>query len=158
MEVRVAFPADLEGICEFGATYIPQHYGPLLGPEAAQAQVDNWWNRDRMSQAVGEGRVVLAKDEEVIIGVGEWSLFEGAPVIWKLYVHPLHRGEGIGPRLIDAIIDDLPDEVDRLQVEHFAVNRRAGVFYEREGFEEVRTVEDRTNPVMNVIWRERSLD
>ncbi|HSJ83303.1 MAG TPA: GNAT family N-acetyltransferase [Acidimicrobiia bacterium] len=158
MEVRVALPADLEGICEFGATYIPQHYGPLLGAEAAQAQVDIWWNRDRMSQAVGEGRVVLAEDEEGVIGVGEWSLFEGAPVIWKLYVHPLHRGEGIGPRLMDAIIEGLQDEADHIQVEHFAVNLRAGAFYEREGFKEIRTVEDLTNPVMNVIWRERTLD
>jgi hypothetical protein len=65
-------PADLEGICQFGATHIPQHYGPLLGPEAAQAQVDNWWNRDRMSQAVSEGGVVVAEEEEVVIGVGEF--------------------------------------------------------------------------------------
>jgi GNAT superfamily N-acetyltransferase len=151
-------PADLEGICQFGATDIPQHYGPLLGPDAAQTQVDNWWNRDRMSRAVGEGRVVVAEHEEVVIGVGEWSLFEGVPVIWKLYVHPLHRGEGIGPRLIDAIIDELPEELDRIQVEHFTVNRGAGAFYERDGSREIRTVEHQTNLVMNVVWRERSLD
>jgi GNAT superfamily N-acetyltransferase len=111
-----------------------------------------------MSQSVGEGRVVVAEEEEAVIGVGEWSLLEGAPVIWKLYVHPSHRGKGIGPWLIHAIIDALPDGMDRIQVEHFAVNRRAGAFYEREGFREIRTVEHQTNPVMNVVWRERSLD
>jgi GNAT superfamily N-acetyltransferase len=158
MDVRVASPADLEGICEFGATHIPRHYGPLLGSAAAQAQVDKWWNRDHMSQAVAEGRVVVAEEEAVVIGVGEWSLFEGVPVIWKLYVHPVHRDKGIGPQLINAIIDDLPDEMERIQVEHFAVNRRAGAFYEREGFSEIRTVENPTNPTMNVVWRERSLD
>jgi GNAT superfamily N-acetyltransferase len=65
-----------------------------------------------MSQAVAEGRVVVAEEEAVVIGVGEWSLFEGVPVIWKLYVDPMHRDKGMGPQLIDAIIDDLPDGWD----------------------------------------------
>ncbi|MEX0796936.1 MAG: GNAT family N-acetyltransferase [Acidimicrobiia bacterium] len=158
MDVRVALPAEVEAICEFGASYIPQHYGPLLGAEAARAQVDNWWNRDRMERAVDEGRVVVAEDGGMVLGVGEWSLYEGVPVIWKLYVNPLHRGEGTGPRLIDAIIDEVPDEMDRIRVETFAVNRKAVAFYEREGFREIRTVEHGTDPAMTVVWLERSLD
>jgi GNAT superfamily N-acetyltransferase len=158
VDVRVALPKEVDAICKFGATYIPQHYRPLLGAEAAQAQVDNWWTFDRMSQAVSEGRVVVAAKDGDVIGVGEWSLLEGTPVIWKLYVHPSHRGEGIGPRLIDAIIARLPAGIVRLRVEHFAVNKRASAFYEREGFSELHTVEHPTNSVMNIIWRERSLD
>lgn len=157
MDVRLALPDEVEAICEFGATYIPQHYGPLLGAELAKAQVDNWWTIERMSKAVNEGRVVVAEEDRDIIGVGEWSLYEGTPVIWKLYVHPSHRGKGIGPQLIDTIIARLPDGLDRLQVEHFAVNRRASAFYRREGFTELRTAEHPTNPALNVVWRELSL-
>lgn len=156
VDVRLATSDELEAICEFGAAHIPEHYGPLLGLDAAQAQVDDWWTRERMSRAVDEGRVVVAIEEGDIVGVGEWSLYGGNPVIWKLYVHPSHRSEGIGPRVIAAIIDHLPEGVNRLQVEHFAVNQRASAFYEREGFQELHTVEH-SNPVMNVIWRERSL-
>lgn len=157
MDVRLALPDEVEAICEFGAAHIPRHYGPLLGAEAAQAQVTRWWTIDRMSQAVNEGRVVVAENEGDIIGLGEWSLHQGTPVIWKLYVHPSHHGNGIGPRLIDAIITGLPDGLCCLQVEHFAVNRRASAFYEREGFRELRTVEHPTDPVLNVVWREISM-
>lgn len=157
VDVRLATPDELEAICEFGAAYIPEHYEPLLGSDAAQAQVDDWWAHGRMSRAVDEGRVVVAIEAGDVVGVGEWSLYDGNPVIWKLYVHPSHRSEGIGPRLIATIIDHLPNGVDRIQVEHFAVNQRAGTFYEREGFRELHKVEQ-SNPAMTVIWRERSLD
>lgn len=110
-----------------------------------------------MTKAVNESRVVFADEEGDIIGVGEWSLYEGTPVIWKLYVQPSHQGKGIGPQLIDTIIAHLPDGTDRLQVENFAVNRRASAFYAREGFTELRTAEHPTNPALNVVWRELSL-
>lgn len=157
MDVRVASGSDLAGICEFGAAHIPQHYAPLLGAEAARAQVDNWWNRERMSRAVAEGRVVVAEAEGVILGVGEWSLYRGIPVIWKLYVHPQHRGGGIGPRLIGVICDEVPGEADRIRVETFAVNQRAVDFYKRAGFREVGTDEHETEPAKNVVWLERGL-
>ncbi|MFP3882780.1 MAG: N-acetyltransferase family protein [Actinomycetota bacterium] len=157
MDVLLATPDDVEAIRRFGAEHIPSHYGPLLGPDAARAQVDNWWTIERMAKAVSEGRVVVAKDDGNVVGVGEWSIYQGIPVIWKLYVHPSLRGRGTGPRLIDAIIAGLPDGVDRLQVEHFAGNRRAGAFYEREGFREIRKGQHPSNSVFDVVWRERSL-
>lgn len=155
--MRLASPDELEAILDFGAMHIPDHYDPLLGSAAAQAQVDDWWTPERMSAAIGEGRVVVAEEQGEVLGVAEWSLYDGVPTIWKLYVNPSRRGEGIGPRLIAAIEDHLPEGADRIWVETLAVNRRARAFYEREGFREFRTVEH-SNPTMNVVWFERSLD
>lgn len=157
MDVRIASAADLAAICDFGAAYIPHHYAPLLGAEAARAQVDNWWNRGRMSRAVAERRVVVAEDQGVLLGVGEWGVYEGVPVIWKLYVHPQHRGAGIGPQLIDAMVGEVPGEKGRVRVETFAVNRRAVDFYERVGFRTVETVEHETDPALSVVWLERAV-
>ncbi|GMA24047.1 hypothetical protein GCM10025864_18060 [Luteimicrobium album] len=42
--VRDAEPEDVGAICRYGETVIPSHYGPLIGAEAAQAQVRRWWN------------------------------------------------------------------------------------------------------------------
>lgn len=97
MNVRPASLRELEAILDFGATHIPVHYHPLLGSTAAQAQVDDWWTPERMSSAIDEGRVVVAEEHGGILGVAEWSLCEGVPTIWKLYVDPSRRGEGIGP-------------------------------------------------------------
>jgi RimJ/RimL family protein N-acetyltransferase len=55
-------------------------------------------------------------------------------VVYKLYVHPQHRGRGLGPQLLDALTRQLPANADRLYIEHFVANERAGAFYEREGF------------------------
>jgi GNAT superfamily N-acetyltransferase len=58
----------------------------------------------------------------------------GLILVYKLYVHPGHRGRGLGRQLLDALIRQLPADADRLYIEHFAANGRAGAFYEREGF------------------------
>lgn len=54
---------------------------------AARAEVDNWWTTERLSRAVTAGKVASPR----------------SPVTWKLYVHPDHRGRGIGPKPLDAV-------------------------------------------------------
>ena len=52
----------------------------------------------------------------------------------------------------------MPDDADRLYVEHFVANERASRFYEREGFTVVRTEPSPTgDPAMGVVWRLRHL-
>jgi ribosomal protein S18 acetylase RimI-like enzyme len=154
MHIRAAAPDELEAIRAFGEAVVPAHYEPLLGQAAAQAQFDDWWTVERLSQAIGDGRVVVAEERGAILGMAEWSSYEGVPTIWKLYVHPRRRGEGIGPRLIAAVSGSLPDDADRLRVETFAVNERASEFYRREGFRLVRS-EDHADPTRRVLWFER---
>lgn len=155
--VRDALLGDVAAICGFGAAHIPAHYGPLIGQAAARAQVERWWNPERVSRAVEAGQVAIAEAGDEVIGVAERGEWEGQPVVWKLYVHPDHRGNGIGPKLLQALIEQLPAGTDRLQVEHFEVNRRAGAFYEREGFVHIRTESNPAEPVMAVVWRELDL-
>jgi GNAT superfamily N-acetyltransferase len=157
VEIRLASPADVGAIIEFGATFVSDHYSPLIGETAANAQIERWWTPERLSTASIEGRVVVAEGGDGIVGVGEWSCYESVPVIWKLYVHPLFRSRGIGKALIRKIIAALPEGTSRLQVEHFSVNRRAAEFYVKEGFAKLHTSEHPTDPGLNVDWRELSL-
>ncbi len=79
-------------------------------------------------------------------------------MIYKLYVHARHRGRGLGPRLIDALVRQLPADADRLYVEHFAANERACRFYDREGFTVERIEPSPTaDPALAVVWRVRYL-
>lgn len=153
-QVKAANLEDVEAICEFGATHISDHYRPLIGEKAAAAQVEKWWDRQRMSAAIGRNQVTVAESEGQLVGVAEWGVWNGTPAIWKLYVHPDRRGEGIGRRLIRGIVDRLPPGTARLQVEHFAANERAGAFYEREGFRVIRTERNESDPRSSVVWRE----
>lgn len=110
--VRGAERGDVAAICRFGEAHVRPHYAPLIGAQAADAQVRTWWR----------------------------------------------AGRGVGPRLVEALIRQLPSGTVRLCVEHFAANERAGSFYEREGFTVERVEPSGTgDPALDVVWRVRDL-
>src|SRR5690606_36709994 len=69
--VRNAVPVDVAAICRFGERYIEDHYTPIIGPEAAAAQVRDWWNAETIAAAVDAGLVVVAEVEGEILGVAQ---------------------------------------------------------------------------------------
>ncbi|MGY1840383.1 MULTISPECIES: N-acetyltransferase family protein [unclassified Modestobacter] len=157
--VRVAGPDDVPAICRFGAAHVPPHYAPLIGPEAAADQVRTWWSETAIGSAVTAGLVVVAEAGGQLLGVAQRGRSGADHVVWKLYVHPGHRGRGLGPQLLDAVIGQLPDDAERLCIEHFAANERASAFYERAGFTVERIEPSPTgDPARAIVWRARPLD
>jgi ribosomal protein S18 acetylase RimI-like enzyme len=149
---------DVMAICRFGQAYIRPHYAPLIGAAAADEQVRNWWNETHIGAAVAEGLVVVAEAGGQVVGVGQRGRRGADHVVYKLYIHPQYRGRGLGPQLIDALTRQLPANADRLYIEHFVANERAGAFYEREGFTVERIEPSPTgNPALGVVWRRRYL-
>ncbi len=156
--VRAAERDDIAAICRFGEAHIKPHYAPLIGMRAADEQVHRWWNETHIGAAVAEGLVVIAEVDAELVGVGQRGRRGADHVVYKLYVHPQHRGRGLGPQLLDAIIRQLPTDADRLYIEHFVANERAGAFYEREGFTVERIEPSSTeDPALGVVWRSRHL-
>lgn len=156
--VRDARPEDVAGICGFGEAHVRPHYAPLIGAEAADAQVRLWWSEEQVAAAVGAGLVVVAVSEEGIVGVAQRGRDGADHVVYKLYVAPRLRGRGVGPQLVDALVRQLPAGIDRLYVEHVAANERAAAFYEREGFVVERVDAGTTgDPARAVVWRARDL-
>jgi ribosomal protein S18 acetylase RimI-like enzyme len=156
--VRDAEHYDVMAICRFGEAYIRPHYAPLIGAAAADEQVRNWWNETHIGAAVAQGLVVVAEADGQLVGVGQRGRRGADHVVYKLYIHPQHRGRGLGPQLIDALTRQLPAHADQLYIEHFVANERAGAFYEREGFT-VQRIEPSPsgNPALGVVWRRRSM-
>ena len=156
--VRPAGPDDVAGVCRFGEAHIRPHYAPLIGAAAADAQVRDWWNEAHLGAAVAGGGVVVAEAGGQLLGVGQRGRWGADHVVYKLYVHPGHRGHGLGRQLLEALIGQLPPDVDRLYIEHFAANERAGAFYEREGFSVERIEASPTGDrALGVVWRVRRL-
>ncbi|GEK21696.1 GNAT family N-acetyltransferase [Cellulomonas xylanilytica] len=156
--VHIARTGDALAICEFGATHVRRHYAPLIGEQAADAQVARWWNEDQVRAAVSAGLVVVAEAGGRVVGVTQRGRAGVDHVIYKLYLDPRYRGRGLGPRLVAALVDQLPPDATRLCVEHFAGNERAGAFYEREGFTVERVDPSATgDPALDVVWRARTL-
>jgi ribosomal protein S18 acetylase RimI-like enzyme len=157
-EVRAAGPGDVGAIRRFGEAHVRAHYAPLIGAAAADAQVRDWWNETHLGAAVAAGLVVVAEDGGALAGVGQRGRSGADHVVYKLYVHPGQRGRGLGPRLLDALAAQLPADAERLYIEHFAANERAGAFYEREGFTVERIEPSATgDPALAVVWRVKPL-
>ncbi|MEV6830248.1 GNAT family N-acetyltransferase [Amycolatopsis sp. NPDC051102] len=155
-DVRPAGPADVAAIRRFGEVHVRAHYAPLIGAAAADAQVRDWWNETHLAAAVAGGLVIVADDGGELAGVGQRGRNGPEHVIYKLYVHPRQRGRGLGPRLLDTLAAQLPADAERLYIEHFAANERAGAFYEREGFTVDRIVPSAAgDPALDVVWRVR---
>ena len=156
--LRDACADDVPAIRRFGEAHIRPHYAPLIGADAAAAQVRDWWNETHIAIAVANRLVVVAEIDGNLAGVGQRGHRGADHVVYKLYVHPGHRGHGLGPRLLDALAAQLPADADRLYIEHFAANERAGAFYDREGFA-VESIESSPtgDSALDVVWRSRSL-
>lgn len=156
--VRIAAQADVPAVRAFGEAHVRPHYTPLLGADAADRQVELWWNEEHLRAAVADGLVLVADAGGLIVGVGQRGRHGADHVIYKLYLDPAHRGGGLGPRLVDAVVAQLPPDAERVCVEHFAANERAGAFYEREGFAVERIEPSATaDPALAVVWRARRL-
>jgi RimJ/RimL family protein N-acetyltransferase len=58
--------------------------------------------------------------------------------------------------LLSALTKQLPSDADRLYIEHFAANERAGAFYEREGFTVERIESSPSGDrARDLVWRVR---
>jgi ribosomal protein S18 acetylase RimI-like enzyme len=102
--------------------------------------------------------MVVAEAGGQLAGVGQRGRRGTDHVVYKLYVHPGQRGRGVGPRLLDALVGHLPADADRLYIEHFVANERAGAFYEREGFAVERIEASPSgDPALGLVWRARPL-
>jgi GNAT superfamily N-acetyltransferase len=133
-EIRVATSDDVSAICKFGRDVVRPHYEPIVGREHALAQVGQWWSESYLRQAVKAQLVIVADAAGEVVGVAQRGRSGADDVIYKLYVRPAERGHGLGPRLIAAIVEQLPANADRVWVEQLAANTRAAAFYQREGF------------------------
>ncbi|RSN66174.1 GNAT family N-acetyltransferase [Amycolatopsis sp. WAC 04182] len=121
-------------ICRFGEEQVRAHYSPLIGEEAATRRVRKCWNDTDIAAAVARGAVVVADEGGYLAGVGQRGRDGDEYVIHKLCVHPRHRGGGLGTRLLDVLIGQLPADAERVYAEHFVANEPAAAFCEREGF------------------------
>ena len=156
--LRDAGPDDVTAVRRFGEVHIPPHYTPLIGARAADNQVRWWWSDEHLGRAVAAGLVVVGESSGEVVGVAQRGRAGTDHVVYKLYVHPEHRGHGLGRRLLDALVARLPPGVDRLWIEHVAANTRAGAFYEREGYTVERIdVHPSGDDRLATVWRSRRL-
>ena len=100
------------------------------------------------------GRTTVADADGAIVGFMSVSTARECSWIAHLYLHPGWIGRGIGTRLLQLALKELPPPI-RLYT--FQENQRARIFYERRGFEAIAFTDGANNeercPDVLYEWR-----
>ena len=153
---RLATMDDRPAIDAFADATVHDAYDSLVDRGYAQTLLDFWWG-DALDEDVRAGRILVATRDGRVIGLTQLGDLDGEPVMWKLYVAPGHRGDGVGAQLMRDLIRVIPPRSPRLVTEHIACNEGAARFYAREGFGIIGT-DQHDDPRLSVVWRARAIE
>lgn len=153
IDMRLACPADLDGILEVGRVTWPATYTPLVGENYVRNVLAQWWTAEGTMPSISDGRVWVADDAGKIEGMAMYGIRDRVVDIWKLYVRPERQGEGIGRELLACLIAATRESADRVTLAYMDGNAAAQAFYERMGFVQThREVDEWGGP--DDVWME----
>lgn len=134
VEIGPALPADREAVLELLTGQYVEHGIPVVREELERAILG-------VLEEPRRGVLLLARVEGVPVGVAYisfiWSLEHGGHSCWldELYVRPEHRGQGLGERMMHAVLEKArQDGCIAIDLEVEASHGRAAHLYERFGF------------------------
>lgn len=138
--VREASVDDVFAIQQVARTTWHATYDEIIGPSAVDEQVDEWYRDDVIAGAVESEEVVylVASDEDVIgyasAGPSEQVDDEETAQLYTIYIGPDYWNDGIGSRLLDAVIERLREDYGVLRMCVLEANDVGRSFYESYGF------------------------
>lgn len=153
--VRDAATDDVAAIQHVARATWHAAYDEILGPDAVDEQVAEWYRDDVVTDAVESDDVVylVASDEDVVgyasAGPSEQVDDDATAQLYTIYVARDYWGDGIGSRLLDAVIEQLREQgYDAVRINVLEENDVGRSFYESHGFpvveESTTTVADET--------------
>lgn len=141
-DIRLARPADINGVLEVGRVTWPPTYTPLVGEEYVQQALASWWTEAGTMPAISDGRVWVAEDNGQITGMAMYGVRDRVVDVYKLYVRPERQGEGTGRALLRSVIAATCDFADHVTLAYMDGNAAARAFYECAGFVETHREPD----------------
>ncbi len=141
MTVRSATDADIDGIRQVAKASWNTDYPDILSRESLDSGFDKWYSPEQLRDTISwaRARVLVAEtaaDEIVGFVHGVLDREEEHGDILRIYVHPDHRGKGIGRELFEAIRDELVDSgIDELRAMVLEKNEPGNAFYRGFDFE-----------------------
>lgn len=150
MNVREAIPEDVERIRSVARETWHAAYDDILGPEAVDDTLDEWYTLDGLREQAGDSEhAFYVAETDGIVGFAQASPDSERGGVWaliRLYVLPDRWGEGIGTRLLEHIEADARDAgAERLRLGVLTDNDIGVSFYESRGFAFVEEMRDERN-------------
>lgn len=159
VRVRRATSADLHAIRRVGHAAWPATYA-FAGEDYVRDGLERLWSVEAITDSLAQTTYVVAEraDEQgwLVVGIGNLDLAPEVPVIWRLYVRPDHQADGLGGRVLEALLTAVPPG-RRVRLEYVDGNVRAASFYERHGFREAAREPGRRDGWPDTVWMERQV-
>lgn len=152
--VRRPTEADVDAVMSVGHRTWPPTYGPIAGDDYVAMGLAKWWSAEATLTAIRAGRMTVAEVDDVVVGVASAGPHEGRLVLWKLYVLPEHQGQGVGARLLEAVVEGARGVYPELRLAYIDGNTTARDFYSHKGFVEVER-EPGSGGLPDNIWMAR---
>jgi ribosomal protein S18 acetylase RimI-like enzyme len=137
VRIRSAEPSDAALVRWLLVETWHHTYDRLLGFEMVSTITTSWHSEEALSRQIVDPQVafLVATDRTLIVGHAlGWADAGGGIVLSRLYVLPARQLEGIGRRLISALVDRFPGAAAISAAVH-AENAGALRFYGAAGFE-----------------------
>jgi len=140
MTVRSATADDVDAIRTIARDSWEVDYPEILSRETVEEAVEDWYGAEQVKNAIEAplAFLLVAERDGNPVGFLHGVLDGDTGAILRLYVHPDHRGEGVGTDLFDAIHSAFVDhDVDQIQGMVLAANEPGNSFYRHLGMEQV---------------------
>jgi len=95
---------------------------------------DEQWQLSDFSTHFDPREITLALNEQDLVAYSHVENRDGQIFIRMIVVHPHHRRNGIGTRLLASVIASAGRKSRNVGLEVFKINEVAKAFYERHGF------------------------
>lgn len=142
VEVRAATEGDIAGIRRVAEAAWREAHAPIVGEDAVEAFLDEYYDADAFRTVLADqGSVLAVADDAGVVGFVSATPDDDRPDTYhlnRIYVDPDRWGEGFGRRLLEhaeAAVRDLGGR--RLTLGVMAENDRAVGFYDAAGFDRV---------------------
>ena len=128
--LRPAEPADSEFCFQLHKAAMGDYITAIWG-------WDEQRQRDFHARSFNPGRWQIITAAGTDIGMIDVEYRPAEIYLSRIEIHPSHQGDGIGTRLISALIDEARQNDQDLVLDVLTVNHRAHALYQRLGMTEV---------------------
>jgi ribosomal protein S18 acetylase RimI-like enzyme len=142
MSIRTATPEDAEAVRAVAEASWAADYPDILSSESIEEGLDEWYSPASVEDAIerSHARTLVAERDGRVVGFVHaiWDVEKDEGDVLRLYVHPDHRGRGLGTALLEAVCETLFESgAERIKAMVLAANDVGNEFYTDYGFEQV---------------------
>lgn len=133
LNIRKVQKEELSFLQEFARRVIDENYRSFLGDDAVNEFINSGASDQYMLENLSDMSVAILKDEIVGVCVCKENLIDLFMI--KSSMHNM----GIGRMFLKMMTQELLKTYINVRIESFEDNQKANLFYEKNGFEKVKT-------------------